>query len=132
MLLYIMPKIPKQLPKEITDKYSTKNNAFRLAYFCAPCKNRRNNPNKALKLADEMGYKLWMPEKEVSGFDYSEGALECQEAIDKSNIIICQPPIGRDCAWELGYAVAKNKPIYVLGELDSEDWMTKLGNITYV
>ena len=102
------------------------------AYFCAKCKNKKTSFIKALKLAKKLGYKLWIPDKEVSDYSFPKGALKCQKAIDKSEIVICQPPIGRDCAWELGYAVAKNKLIYVIGELNFQDWMTKLGNIKYI
>ena len=117
--------------QQIKDKYSVLNNTFRLAYFCARCKNYKTNTDKAIKLAKELKYKLWIPENKVS-YDFPKGAIECQKAIDKSEIIICQTPIGRDCAWELGYAVALKKPIYVIGKFEKDDWMTKLGNIIYV
>lgn len=104
----------------------------RQAYYCSPVKNRRFDSSKAIELAKKLGYELWIPEKEISGYDFPEGAVECKKAIDESKIVICQPPIGRDCAWELGYAVAKSKLIYVISELDKEDWMTKLGDIKYV
>ncbi|MCK4686639.1 MAG: hypothetical protein KAT66_00755 [Candidatus Lokiarchaeota archaeon] len=100
------------------------------AYFCAKCKNEKTDVRKAVELSNKLGFKLWIPEKKVS-YDFPKGARECQKAMDNSKIIICQTPIGRDCAWELGYAVAQKKPIYVIGKFEKDDWMTKLGNITY-
>ena len=101
------------------------------AYFCTRIKNNRNPPEKAIKLAKKIGYKLWMSEKEVSDYGYPKGALQCKRAIESSDIVICQPPIGRDCAWELGFAHGLGKKIYVLGKLDKGDWMTKIG-VEYV
>lgn len=101
------------------------------AYFCARIKNNKNPPEKVIKFAEKLGYKLWMPEKEVSDYGYPKGALQCKKAIEDSDIVICQPPIGRDCSWELGYAHGLGKKIYVIGKLRKDDWMTKIG-VNYV
>ena len=120
-----------KLSQEIKDKYQVLDNALKAtspqAYFCAKVKNDKSNPATALKLARSLGYKLWIPEIEVTDYDYPKGALQCKKTIEDSEVVICQPPIGRDCAWELGYAVGLGKPIYVIGELDEGDWMTKIG-----
>ena len=97
------------------------------AYFCAKVKNIKISSEKALELAKRMGFKLWIPSEKVSNYDYPNGALKCVKAIEKSEVIICQTPIGRDCAWELGYAYALGKKIYVIGNLEKDDWMTKIG-----
>ncbi|WP_190816045.1 hypothetical protein [Saccharopolyspora pogona] len=73
---------------------------------------------------------LWLPKDEVT-FDFPHGAQQCQTAIEKAECVICQPPIGNDCSWELGYAIGIGKPVYVIGTLAEQDWMTKLG-VTHV
>ncbi len=100
------------------------------AYYCAKCKNEQTDPADALKFAASIGLELWLPKDEVT-FDFPHGAQQCQTAIEKAECVICQPPIGNDCSWELGYAIGIGKPVYVIGTLAEQDWMTKLG-VTHV
>lgn len=101
------------------------------AYFCARVKNFKTDSKKAEAIAEELGYSLWKPEDNVFDHEYPNGAVKCKMAIDNSSVVICQPPIGNDCSWELGYAHANGKPIYVIGSLPKDDWMTKIG-VKYV
>lgn len=96
------------------------------AYFCAKCKNEPTDPTVAENFARKLGLTLWIPADEVE-FDFPVGAKTCRDAIDQSACVICQPPIGNDCSWELGYALGIGKPVYVLGSLPGDDWMTKIG-----
>jgi hypothetical protein len=57
---------------------------------------------------------------------FPDGAQACRIAILEAEVVICQPPIGNDCSWELGYAAGLGKKIYVIGSLDPRDWMTKI------
>lgn len=99
----------------------------RYAYFCAKCATTKTSPMQAKRLADVMKVDLWIPDSRVT-FDFPKGALACREAIDGCAVVICALPIGRDCAWELGYAVGIGKRVYVLGgPLPEGDWMTKIG-----
>jgi hypothetical protein len=97
-----------------------------MAYFCARVENAYTDPAPAIKFAKSKGMDLWIPKKYVTVPKFPTGAYECKEAIDNSEAIICIPPIGRDCAWELGYAIGCNKKVYVLGDLDPDDWMTRI------
>lgn len=101
------------------------------AYYCAKCKNEETDPCDAERLADILGLPLWLPKDKAGSFGFPDGALACQRAIDEADCVICQPPIGRDCAWELGYAAGAGKKIYVIGPLPEDDWMTKI-DIHYV
>ncbi|MBB5121711.1 exopolyphosphatase [Streptomyces eurocidicus] len=101
------------------------------AYYCAKCKNEQTDPRDAERLADILGLPLWLPKDKADSFGFPDGALACQRAIDEADCVICQPPIGRDCAWELGYAAGTGKKIYVIGPLPEDDWMTKI-DIHYV
>ncbi|MEX2981129.1 exopolyphosphatase [Streptomyces sp. C36] len=101
------------------------------AYYCAKCKNEQTDPRDAERLADILGLPLWLPKDKAGSFGFPDGALACRQAIDEADCVICQPPIGRDCAWELGYAAGTGKKIYVIGPLPEDDWMTKIG-IHYV
>ncbi|MFE0044331.1 Ppx/GppA phosphatase family protein [Streptomyces albireticuli] len=101
------------------------------AYYCAKCKNEQTDPRDAERLADILGLSLWLPKDKAGSFGFPDGALACRQAIDEADCVICRPPIGRDCAWELGYAVGTGKKIYVIGSLPEDDWMTKIG-IHYV
>lgn len=96
------------------------------AYFCAKCKNEQTDPADAERLAAKLGLSLWKPKDEVT-FDFPDGAAECRAAIDAAVCVICQPPIGNDCSWELGYAIGSGKTVYVIGQLDGDDWMTRIG-----
>ncbi|MHA2427495.1 MAG: aldolase/citrate lyase family protein [Candidatus Hermodarchaeia archaeon] len=98
-----------------------------MAYLCARVENAPVDPTPAIKFADSLGMDLWIPKDSVTEPRFPIGAYECKEAIDNSVAIICIPPIGRDCAWELGYAIGCNKKVYVLGDLAPMDWMTKIG-----
>ncbi|MBB5156503.1 hypothetical protein [Saccharopolyspora phatthalungensis] len=100
------------------------------AYYCAKCKNEQTDPHAAERLADALGLSLWKPKDEVT-FDFPNGALACQQAIDEAEVVICQPPVGNDCSWELGYAIGTGKRVYALGPLPGDDWMTKIG-VRYV
>jgi hypothetical protein len=102
----------------------------RFAYYCAKCKNEQTDPAVAERLANKLGLFLWKP-KDFAEFGFPVGAYTCLEAIVAAECVICQPPIGRDCSWELGYAIGIGKTVYVIGELDDDDWMTKI-NITHV
>ncbi|GAA0346992.1 exopolyphosphatase [Streptomyces blastmyceticus] len=101
------------------------------AYYCAKCKNEQTDPCDAERLADILGLPLWLPKDKAGSFGFPDGALACQRAIDEADCVIRQPPIGRDCAWELGYAAGTGKKIYVIGPLPEDDWMTKI-DIHYV
>ncbi|GHC44568.1 Ppx/GppA phosphatase family protein [Streptomyces cinnamoneus] len=101
------------------------------AYYCAKCKNEETDPREAERLADILGLPLWLPKDKAGSFGFPDGALACQRAIDEADCVICRPPIGRDCAWELGYAAGTGKKIYVIGSLPEDDWMTKI-DIHYV
>lgn len=96
------------------------------AYFCARCASVKTDASNAERLATSLGLELWKPSDKVS-FTFPEGAQECRDAIDGAAVVICQPPIGNDCSWELGYAVGTGRKIYVLGNLEPDDWMTKIG-----
>lgn len=106
-------------------------NNILIAYFCGRVKNSQTNSDKAIQFAKEFGYKLWVPSKKVKNYTFPTGAHKCKQAIERADCVICQPPIGRDCAWELGFAHGLGKDIYCLGELSEDDWMTKIG-IKYV
>ena len=95
------------------------------AYFCAKCKHEETDPDAAARLADRLGLSLWRPAERVT-YDFPAGALDCRTAIEDAVCVICQPPIGNDCSWELGFAVGLGKPIYVIGQLDGDDWMTRI------
>ncbi|QCX82516.1 hypothetical protein C9F11_44770 (plasmid) [Streptomyces sp. YIM 121038] len=96
------------------------------AYYCAKCKSEQTDPRLAEQFAKTLGLNLWKPKDEVS-YDYPTGALACRAAIDQAACVICQPPIGNDCSWELGYAMGTGKKVYILGALEIDDWMTKIG-----
>ena len=96
------------------------------AYYCAKCKSEQTDPAAALAFARTLGLSLWLPKQYVT-FDFPRGAQACRDAIDRAEAVVCQPPIGNDCSWELGYAIGIGKKTYVIGELDEDDWMTKLG-----
>jgi hypothetical protein len=101
------------------------------AYFCAKVVNQKTDPEDAIRLAATLGLLLWIPDQMLAGnYTFPSGAIMCRDAIRESKAVICKLPIGRDCAWELGYAAGLGIPIYVLGgELEDEDWMTKIGVI---
>ncbi|WP_205519112.1 Ppx/GppA phosphatase family protein [Streptomyces olivoreticuli] len=101
------------------------------AYYCAKCKNEQTDPRDAERLAGILGLPLWLPKDKAGSFGFPDGALACRQAIDEADCVICQPPIGHDCAWELGYAAGAGKKIYVIGSLPEDDWMTKI-DIHYV
>ncbi|MEU1671256.1 hypothetical protein ABZ752_04385 [Streptomyces roseifaciens] len=96
------------------------------AYYCVKCKNEQTGPSDAEHLAGLLGLSLWLPKDKAGSFGFPDGALACRQAIDEADCVICQPPIGRDCAWELGYAAGTGKKIYVIGSLPEDDWMTKI------
>jgi hypothetical protein len=100
------------------------------AYYCAKCKHEQTDPAAAERFAGSLGLTLWKPKDRV-GFDYPDGAFACRDAIDNAEVVICQPPIGNDCSWELGYAAGSGKTVYVIGGLDGDDWMTRI-NIRHV
>jgi hypothetical protein len=95
------------------------------AYFCAKCDKVVSSSRDARRLATKLGVTLWLPIDKVEA-TFPEGAIACKLAIDTAEMLICQPPIGNDCSWELGYAAGLGKPIYVLGSLPADDWMTKI------
>ena len=99
---------------------------MKYAYYCAKCKSEQTDPGVAQCLARSLGLLLWNPKDRVT-CDFPTGAFACREAIDQAACVICQPPIGNDCSWELGYAVGVGKDIYVIGSLENDDWMTKIG-----
>jgi hypothetical protein len=103
---------------------------MRHAYFCAKCKHEETDPMLAGRLAERLGLALWRPAERVT-YDFPAGALACRDAIDAASCVICQPPIGNDCSWELGYAAGIGKPIYVIGSLPGDDWMTRI-DVQYV
>lgn len=96
------------------------------AYFCAKCQSTRTDPSAAIRFAKQLNLELWVPADRVTNCRYPEGALECKEAIAGCRLVIVQPPIGTDCAWEMGYAVGSLKPIYVIGDLPTDEWMTRI------
>jgi hypothetical protein len=100
------------------------------AYYCAKCKSEQTDPWVAERFARSLGLLLWKPKDHVT-YDFPAGALACRKAIDRAACVICQPPIGNDCSWELGYAVGVGKTIYVIGSLENDDWMTKI-DVVYV
>jgi hypothetical protein len=100
------------------------------AYFCAKCKHDETDPALAARLAERLGVTLWRPADRVT-YDFPAGALACRDAIVGAGCVICQPPIGNDCSWELGYAIGIGKRVYVIGTLPGDDWMTRIG-VEYV
>lgn len=101
----------------------------RQAYFCAKAQNEETSPQEAIQFARKLGYELWIPKDKVTEKSYPIGAMQCKQAIEDSDVVICVPPIGNDCSWELGYAVGLKKKIYILGTLPENDWMTKINLI---
>ena len=95
------------------------------AYYCAKCKSEQTDPTDARAFARTLGLGLWLPGEHVTA-SFPARAQACRDAIDRAEVVICQPPIGNDCSWELGYAVGTGKKTYVLGELAGDDWMTRL------
>jgi len=95
------------------------------AYFCAKCDKVVSSSENARRLAAKLGVTLWRPIDKVEA-TFPAGAVACKKAIDMADMLLCQPPIGNDCSWELGYAAGLGKPIYVLGPLPVDDWMTKI------
>src|SRR5258708_6472145 len=92
-----LPSRPAGLPEGIDEMKD-------YAYFCARCASAKTDASNAERLASSLGLELWKPSDKVS-FTFPEGAQECRDAIDGAAAVICQPPIGNDCSWELGYAV---------------------------
>jgi hypothetical protein len=100
------------------------------AYFCAKCANVKSDPKMARDFAASLGLSLWVPSEHIpyATIGAEVGARLCEEAIRDAEVVICQPPIGRDCAWELGFAHGLRKIICVLGSREDfgDDWMTLL------
>lgn len=71
-------------------------------------------------------------EYEISKEKNSLGILGCLEKIDGADIVYVVDPrgyVGRSLCFDLGYAYAKNKPIYAMHPIDDPPVMTLIKGV---
>lgn len=84
-------------------------------YVCGSFRFRRELERLERKLKEE---KI---QHQVSKKMGSHGILECLGKIDDADVVYVVNPegyVGRSVSVDIGYAYAKNKPIYVMNEVD--------------
>jgi nucleoside 2-deoxyribosyltransferase len=71
-------------------------------------------------------------EHEASKRKNSRGVISCLERIDYADVVYVVNPdgyIGKSVAFDLGYAYAKDKPIYVMHAVDDPPVMGLIGGV---
>lgn len=99
----------------------------KLVYICTPLKPEKFNVQAIHdKVAEERVF-AFIPTPDIRA-DKASAALLDKQHIDQCDELWVFGPIGRDCAWEIGYAQGIGKPVVFFEDSSNahvvrDDWM---------